>query len=514
MTVLEIVDSLVARQSLFLEAKDPRKRQQDLLTSLRKLAAAFDITLEDIDLALIEATYQDTLKAYFASLSPVPSVHTQRNTLQNISQLYKAAYEAGVLRPLAAPTMKPARFAEARRRFLETSPYRTRSMKVLGGYGVPKAQWPADIRVTWESYAADKQFEIRDATWGKYDRTLSRYVSYNLQFDPSPIMTWDQLFETARLRRFIQWHAARMDQGWTKEKGTLPPKKTRVTRVGDETVGVVVMLARALKRPETEALKAFRSKLPAVQSWHVKTAPVHAVTLQELESIGLQLLADARRPLGWWANIAQRPGLKRAITFQNALLIRLWWRVPIRSRSMRELDITLPGQSGEDARLYQDNAGVWQLRYQGEQLKIGERRGKPNEFRVPFPPDLVSHLEEYLRDFRPRIPNAGNDPHLFLGANGRPLSSAAIWGRLAYTVYRYLGRRIYPHLLRTLWTDTYLLTSNGDIDTAAYMLNDTPTTVLQHYHELRADQQVSKAYAFNQAILGNGNGQGKKPKAS
>jgi hypothetical protein len=64
------------------------------------------------------------------------------------------------------------------------------------------------------------------------------------------------------------------------------------------------------------------------------------------------------------------------------------------------------------------------------------------------------------------------------------------------------------HLIRTIWTNRYLLESGGDIDTAAYMLNDTPKTVLEYYHELEADQQVGKAYAFNAAMFGNGKAHG------
>jgi site-specific recombinase XerD len=177
---------------------------------------------------------------------------------------------------------------------------------------------------------------------------------------------------------------------------------------------------------------------------------------------------------------------------------------------MREMDIALPGVYVQQPRLSQDDEGIWQLRYRGEQLKIGEKGGKTNEFHVPFPPDLVPHLEEYLHTFRPMIPNADRDPHLFLGQTGKPLNQCMIWERLAYTVYRHLGKRLYPHLFRTMWTDTYLLTSGGDVDTAAYMLNDSVNTVLKHYHEIRADQQVIKAYAFNEAILGNGKANGKR----
>jgi hypothetical protein len=253
----------------------------------------------------------------------------------------------------------------------------------------------------------------------------------------------------------------------------------------------------------------FRNKLPTVETWHHKTNPIHAVSLRELEQLGLQLLEQSRHPARTTGPV-KRKGLQRAITCQTALLIRLWWRVPMRSRSMREMDVALPGVYVSEPRLYQDEHGVWQLRYQGEQLKIGKRRGKPNEFHVPFPPGLVPHLEEYLRVFRPIIPNADRDPHVFISRDGTPLSSAMIRDRFTYTVYAALGKRLYPHLLRTMWTDQYLLSSGGDIDTAAYMLNDKPETVLQHYHELVGERQVTKAYAFNEAILGNSKLNGKR----
>jgi site-specific recombinase XerD len=174
------------------------------------------------------------------------------------------------------------------------------------------------------------------------------------------------------------------------------------------------------------------------------------------------------------------------------------------------MDMPLPGVYVPQPRLYQDDQGVWQLHYRGEQLKVSERRGKTNEFHVPFPPDLVSHLEEYVREFRPKIPNADRDPHVFLGAGGKPLIPGRLWSRFTHTIFAYTGKRLYPHLLRTLWTDYYLLSSGGDIDTAAVMLNDNPITVLNRYHELRADQQVLKAYAFNEAILGHGKANGKR----
>jgi Phage integrase family len=284
------------------------------------------------------------------------------------------------------------------------------------------------------------------------------------------------------------------------------------------------LLANHFERPEAKALTDFRKRLPAVERWHQKTDPIHTISPAELEGVGLALLDEARRPLDPTTCYSyskregrqQRcisPGLFRALACETGLIIRLWWRVPIRSRSMREMDITPPTpgpqSTGYQPRLYRDDQGVWQLRYQGEQLKIGERRGKINEFRVPFPAELVPHLEEYLERFRPLIPNAAREPHLFLTQKGKPMTQYQIWQRVSVAVYKGIRKRLYPHLLRTIWTDLYLLSSGGDIDTAAYMLNDNPMTVLGYYHELRAERQVSKAYDFNQKILG-GEANGKR----
>jgi hypothetical protein len=64
------------------------------------------------------------------------------------------------------------------------------------------------------------------------------------------------------------------------------------------------------------------------------------------------------------------------------------------------------------------------------------------------------------------------------------------------------------HLLRTLWVDQYLLSTNGDVSTAAFWLNDTPQTVLKRYHELRGETHTLNASDFNQQILGNGHKKG------
>jgi hypothetical protein len=498
MTALDTVDYLVAQSSL--------SRKKDILTSLRKLALALDVPLQTLDLALIEHTYRDTLTSYFASVNPPASIHTQRNTVQNLKQLFRAAHDAGLLQQ--SPPFKRLTIQEAMATASQSAHYRVRTSNVMSRYLVPVNQWPAELREPWEAYTLERQFDLRDTTLRLYEKLLTPYVSFGLRCDASPLTTWNQLFDIARLRRFIAWHATRVDESWTREMGEPPESKTRITHTGTEASRVVAMLALYLKRPEATALGVFCKKLPDPAPWHHKTAPIHTISLRELDEVGVQMIAEAKAHVHRTATYRKAPGLFRAITYQTGLLIRLWWRVPLRNRAMREMDMPLPGESGDTARLYWDASGTWQIRYQGEQLKVSRRRGRTNDFRVPFPPELVPNLEEYLTDFRPLIPHATTTRWLFLSRNGQQLNQSNMWWRLFYPVYRRTGKRVFPHLLRQKWTDSYLLTSGGDIDTAAYMLNDSPTTMLTYYHELIGDQQVPKAYAFNQAILGNGNGKG------
>jgi hypothetical protein len=69
-----------------------------------------------------------------------------------------------------------------------------------------------------------------------------------------------------------------------------------------------------------------------------------------------------------------------------------------------------------------------------------------------------------------------------------------------------LGKHIYPHLFRTLWTDAYLDAHPGDYEGAAAMLNDTPATVERMYRQFRVEQHLKHATEFNAQLFGHGNG--------
>lgn len=484
---LELLNSLVTRGYL------PASRAKDIKTALQKLADAYAIDLDRLDLASIEPTALETVRTHLLNLQPVSSAYTQRNTRQNLKQFYRLLHEQRLLPTVKPSPVKRMTARQARVEARHTSPYRSRSRGVLSAYGLRQDQWPMAIRGPWENYLAERAIDIRAATIEMYRQQMTAYVSYGLAIDQPPIATWDDLFDRRRLLRFIAWHAKRVGAA-------------RVTTRGSHLARLMASIAFAQNRPDAEALHALLKKLPAVKAFHDKQAACHAFTAEELEGVGLDLLAEAHRPLPPESQRRLTPdrhtGVMRATAHQSGLIIRLLWRLPLRSRSIREMEL--------DKNLFRDASGVWTLRYVGEELKVGERNGRVNVFQVPWPPELTAHLEEYLGEFRPRFPHADDNPHVFLTRFGNTFAPQTLYRRLAEDLYIRLRKRFFPHLVRTLWVDRWLL-SGGDVSTAAYLLNDSVATVLKRYHELRGMDHIQKAYAFNQAILGHGQGTSPTP---
>jgi hypothetical protein len=210
-----------------------------------------------------------------------------------------------------------------------------------------------------------------------------------------------------------------------------------------------------------------------------------------LEQVALDLLAEAHQPLTRGMD-RYHPGLVRAIVFQHALILRLLVRIPLRVRNICELR--------REQNLYQDEVGGWTLDFHGEELKVSQRRGRVNRFRVPFPEALVPQLQEFLTTRRPLLRNAATAPWLFLTRAGNPYNPRALWQELSIKVLQRTGKHFYPHLIRTVWATEYLIEHPGDIRGAAYWLNDLPETVLKRYHELGDVEHHQKGQAFNRLL--------------
>jgi hypothetical protein len=480
MQALDILQTLVTRGAL------SSTRAKDVKTALYRLADAYQVSVEQLDLQKIETTYPDTLKTYFSQCTPAASGHTQRNTFQNLSQLYRLAYEAALLRKAGAT--RAIREEPTREDILETlkrsSPYRSHHQgSPESRYAVPIEQWPTGIATQWRNYLDTRVIELRRDTWAQYDKTFRRYMGYNLTVEQPPITHWDQLFEIPRILHCVQWMAKRVGA-------------QRISAQGFHVVITLVEIAKHLERPEYAALQKFKRKLPTPQLMHDKKLPRHTVTLQELDAVGLRLIDEGRQPVSAGGN--WRTGKNRAIRFSSGLIIRFLTRCPRRAREIIEMDM--------GGRLYRDDRGTWQLHYRADQLKVDEHNGQPNEFHLAWPADLVNHLEEYLEKHRPSFPNSSTSPLVFLSSYGNPMNHSTLDDRIRLDCYRLLGKHVYPHLFRTLWCDAYLDAHPGDWEGAAAMLNNTPQTIQGWYRQFRVEQHLKSAVDFNAKLFGNENG--------
>jgi hypothetical protein len=157
-------------------------------------------------------------------------------------------------------------------------------------------------------------------------------------------------------------------------------------------------------------------------------------------------------------------------------MVKLLVRAPVRQRNIREL---------QWKNLYQDNDKHWHLHFRGSELKVATRRGRVNEYHVDLTkhrPDFIPVLEEFIEKYRPLLPNAETDKHLFLTWRGHPFSPAALRKEIATTVAMRTGKLFYPHLIRTIWTDTSMKATK-DVNLTATILGDKPQTVLEYYSD-------------------------------
>jgi hypothetical protein len=450
-------------------------RVKDLKTSIRYLARALG---RDDPAQCGEADYlqplpalKDRLDQLFAA-QPV-SPHTVRNTRNNLSRLFRQAEALDLIHPrppLPRRQSRRALFQEAKRaRVAAPTPTTPRP------YRLPLPQWPAPIQQGWATYVERKRLQLRPVSVQTTQSLLESYLGFFAHMRPPALRSWEDLFAIPHLEAFVHWHADCL--------------QVRVTQRAVHLAHRLRAIARALKLPQAAALGEYCQSLPLPEPRHDKRH--HWISLHELEQVGLALLEEARQPVIGYAPTQHR-GLQRALACQHALMLRLLVRVPLRQRNLRELQL--------ERHLYRDAQQRWTLEFKGADLKIGTKNGRLNVFRVPFPVDLVSHLEEFLARYRPLLPQAAASPSLFLTQRGRPYARYALYNELAVPVWQRTGKRFYPHLIRTIWA-TEFISREHDFATAAYMLNDRVETVLKRYHELFDVQHQQRATAFLQATL-------------
>ena len=454
-------------------------------TSLKSLALALGHSgVETCPVAATlreEATWTKALETHFGTLETkgrTISAYTRRNTRNDIRKVFKLAEAHGLLPSAVPPVLLPRQGRAVWRRAQRgTTPYQTTYASTTGPrhYALPQAQWPPDIQAGWRTYRAKSGLRLRETTFASHASRLTYYLGYLTTIE-GRTPTWEDLFDVEQLDAFVRWHAARHQRP--------------ITTHGHCVVQTVAAIAHGLKHAASARLADFRNTLPTPEPVHDKR--LHWVSLAELEAVADDCLAQGRVPLVVQARVRLH-GVERASQFARGVMLKLLVRVPLRSRNLRELRL--------ERNLYHDQqTGHWHLRFSGSELKIGTRKGMINEYKMDLTehyPEFIPVLEEFIREYRPRLPGSAASTLLFLTRYGRPFSQKTLCQELSSAVALRTGKRFYPHLIRTIWATAYLTKDDApDWITAAVMLGDTVATVMAHYHDLVDQAHHSKAKAF------------------
>lgn len=402
-----------------------------------------------------------------------PSVYTRRNIRHNTRILFRKAEDLGLIEKRELPP--PRRRRELRAALIAAGAF-TRYHPIR--YGLSLEQWPPLVRRDFEAYMAKRGTTIKQVTARNIRGQLEDFVGFLLNVRKNRrVRRWDDLFEVKHLRDYVQWQAELYG--------------VRVTTRAWNLVKWVSSIARFEEHPNHAVIRAYFRQLPRPQLLH--DPRVYWAELTDLEATGLALLDHATRPptpqYNWRI---ERPGLMQTLRFQRSLILRLMARLPMRSRNFLELKL---GRN-----LFRDGDGHWQLYYAGDELKIAERRNQTNTYRPPFPVDLVPQLEDFLRDHRPKLPNAETRPELFLTRSGRPFRSEHFSDEVRTAVFNHTGKLFYPHLIRKVWATT-MLERGVPVTTVANELNDTPETVFRRYYHTQARGHHQRAALEVQQIF-------------
>jgi hypothetical protein len=520
------------------DVTDPKRRQQrqrNLKTSLRYLGSAFESTPERLELTPeVEGSYKDRLRASLMAQGKGHS--TVRNTIQDIGQFLRAYHELPRAVPIPQGIRRSPRMRAVRQAMVADSPYAHLSWMRQSPYYLPTEAWPEDIRARFKTFRERQRDRNRRVTVEGREHYLRAYLGYlrltgeerlnhlppearaklalkgycddveAITAAPSTLR-WNDLFVVSHLQSFVIWHAWRTHTAKDAQVRERPPSKpSAMAKAVGETV---LRLAQVFERTRDIKLIAdYLRRLPEPRRVHNKQAPYHQFQSAELEEVALTLIGEARQMViqNRMTHKWKHPGAWPASRFALGLVLMLGWRIPMRLRNWTEALL--------ETNLRKVN-GAWHWHFEGDELKVGERNGETNVFDMEIPAEVVPYLEEYLTVWRPRLPHAATDRHILLSRQEHPggmLRPQALTNKVKLHVYRLTGKRLYPHLLRTLFV-SHAIRNGLDPTSAAFVMNDKVATILPFYNEFYAEEHQKAAQDFYRRALKSGNGHTLPPPA-
>ncbi len=172
---------------------------------------------------------------------------------------------------------------------------------------------------------------------------------------------------------------------------------------------------------------------------------------------------------------------------RSALFFHLAQETPLRMRNW------LTMKWGKN--LYQTREGLWEVRFEGNELKVGRRGAKTNVYCHTYSREASGWIDRWREELRARV---GDDferlcPYVFLRSNldAKRVSDNSFYSSLKELVAELKGWSFHPHLIRHI-VASYLVNEHGPggLGLAAELLGDTVEVVLGSYYKPNNSQTM------------------------
>jgi integrase len=341
-------------------------------------------------------------------------------------------------------------------------------MTKVARLSLPYARWPAADRRAWQAafsrgdiFADGGQgVRLSVSTRCNFEVGYARWLGFLSRSDPAALfLTPPARVTQARLMAFT----AELAEG---------RKPITVYNLVNNLHGAVSIMYPALE---------WASMYPLIRQWRRRITPRSSAPMIDcarLFELGLNLMV-ANRPLVGESSRARR-------RFRDGLIVAFLATRPLRRRSLAAL------AAGRTLRRVGD---TWMIILGAEDTKTRE----PLKF--PFPEVLVTDLEFYLAEVRPRFPGVERHDGLWATAFGTAMSGDSLHETVANRTREAFGQLVGPHEFRRAAATTIAIHRPDQVGIAQHLLGHRhPTTTRDHYI-LASNLQAAKAHQEALATL-------------
>ena len=369
----------------------------------------------------------------------------------------------------------------------------------------PVASWPTRFAAEWQDYRAWKTKPVLSEAEGPaYRRTRCRartiddahlssinpYVGFLVRERRMAGFGLVDACSSELFRSFINWHLTQdADGGYIFLKGasavlaTLSQYLVATGQLPEPASGKKPWDSFYDLGREVMRLGAERGEITAASDiGHWKPADLHQLGLQGWDLFPLQ-----NKMTGARAQATAVFNRKR-----SALFFYLACETPMRARNWLEMRW--------HKNMLRTENGRWQVRFVGEELKIGRRGYATNVYEHTYSEPasrMIDRWREVLAErFGPNFETVS--PHVFPPSDphnprsGHQLSYGAFAQGIKYLVMELRGETFHPHKVRHI-VGSHLVNElgAGGLGLAAKLLGDTPQVVLDAYYRPNTQQDLT-----------------------